>query len=135
MNGIQDIVGAFLNYLTARDLQNLLALFAENPDWYIPGDEQKAPWLGRRSSRQEISEFFRLLWQHTEPLSATVDALYFNGDSAVIAGEFATRMLPTGKVVNSPFFIQMTVQDNKIATYRLLEDSYAVSIAMTTSAQ
>lgn len=135
MATIQETVQAYLRALVARDLPSLVGLFAEHPDWDIPGDRERAPWLGKRGSREEIAAFYELLWQQTEPVSAAVDNMYFSDDSAVIAGSFSTKMLATGKVVDSPFFIQMTVQNGEILRYRLLEDSYAVSVAMRTADQ
>lgn len=131
MNNTQHIVQKFLQYLTQRDLKNLTAIFSDNIDWYIPGDEEKASWLGRRKSRQEVSDFYELLWKNTEPVSANVDSIFFNGENAVIAGDFSTRMVQTGKIVNSLFFIQLRVENGEIVKYRLLEDSYAVSVSLT----
>lgn len=121
----------FLQHLTRRDLDKLVSLFSERVDWSIPGDEAKAPWLGKRRSREEVRQSYRMLWQHTEPLSATIDHIFTDGEHAVITGEFSTRMLPTGKVVDSPFCIRLTIKEGLITRYRLLEDSYAVSQALT----
>lgn len=48
----------------------------------------------------------------------------------MITGEFVTKMLETGHIVESLFCIQMRIQNNKITRYRLLEDSLAVSKAL-----
>ena len=130
MNNTQIVVKRFLQYFTERDLNNIIMLFSENIDWYIPGNIEKAPWLGKRKNRHEVSEFYQMLWRNTEPVSATIDDIFINDRNAVIAGEFSTRMLRTGKMVNSLFFILMTVGNGQITKYRLLEDSYAVSIAL-----
>ena len=57
---------------------------------------------------------YKLLWQHTEPVSASVDSIFFNGDSAVIAGEFSSKMVQTGKIVNALFFMQIAVESQEI---------------------
>lgn len=129
---MEDLIKRFIQLLTQRDLENLSELFAETVDWYIPGNEAVAPWTGRRKSRQEVKEFYRLLWQNTEPLSATIDKIFIDGNDAVISGEFSTRMLQTGHVVDSLFFIQIKAEDKVIVRYRLLEDSFAVVRALTT---
>ena len=130
MNNTQTTVQKLLQYLSERDLKNLTTLFANNVDWYIQGDEANVLWLGKRKSRQEVLAFYRLLWQNTEPLSAIIDNIFIDGKKAVISGEFSTKMLQTGKVVDSLFFIQLTVENHEIIKYRLLEDSYAVSVAL-----
>lgn len=127
MSSIQKITKEFLEYLGKRDLDNLTNLFSENIDWEIPGNVEKVDWLGKRSSKDEIKDFFRMLWSATEPLSARVNKIFIEHDEAVITGAFSTKMLKTGKVVDSIFFIHMVIKDRKIIKYTLLEDSYAVS--------
>ncbi len=127
----QAIVQQYLQYLTERNLEKLTNLFSENIDWDIPGNTHKAPWLGERNSREEVKEFYQLLWKSTEPAGAQVDKLLVEENYAVIIGEFTTQMLATNKIVNSFFCIQITVENNFITKYRLFEDSYAVSEALT----
>ncbi len=62
----------------------MAGLFSENIDWYIPGDKEKASWLGRRKNRQEVKEFHELLWKKTAPVSATINNILFDGNTAVI---------------------------------------------------
>ncbi|MDR6465308.1 nuclear transport factor 2 family protein [Chryseobacterium sediminis] len=129
-NNIQETVQEFLQFLSGRNLTELTNLFSDTVDWYIPGDEQKAPWLGVRNNKQEVSDFFELLWKNTEPVSAKIDHIFTDNENAVITGEFATKMLETGNIAESLFCIQMRIQNNKIIRYRLLEDSLAVSKAL-----
>lgn len=128
---IQSVIHRFFKHLSNRNLQELTALFSDNVDWYIPGDTTKAAWLGRRSNRQEVADFYELLWKSTEPISVNVENVFINKNQAVIAGEFSTKMLETGKVVDSLFFILMTVEDDLIVRYRLLEDTLYVSKSLT----
>ena len=126
-DNMRSFVQLFLTHMGERNLAAITDLFAETVDWFIPGDETAAPWLGRRSSNAEAREFFELLWKSTEPVSARIDHIFTDAENAVITGEFSTRMLPTEKVVDSLFCIQLKVAADKIIRYRLLEDSYAVS--------
>jgi len=127
----QNVIQTFFKHLSERNLKDLADLFSDNIDWYIPGDETKAPWLGRRGTRQEVSEFYESLWKNTEPISVEIENVFIDNDKAIIAGEFSTRMLKTGKIVDSLFFIQITIKDNLIIKYRLLEDSLAVAKSLT----
>ncbi|WP_121487408.1 hypothetical protein [Chryseobacterium sp. 7] len=54
---IQETIQQFLQFMSERNLTALTNLFSDTVDWYIPGDEQKAPWLGVRNNKQEISDF------------------------------------------------------------------------------
>ncbi len=129
------IIEQFLQHLAGRNLPELLALFSEKIDWYVPGDVEKVPWLGRRKNKEELREFYELLWNSIEPLSAQINNVFIESNAAVISGEFSTKMLETSKIVDSLFFIQITVENDLIIKYRLLEDSYAVSVALTNSSE
>lgn len=56
-SNIQETIQQFLQFLSGRNLTELMGLFSDTVDWYIPGDKQKAPWLGVRNDKQEISDF------------------------------------------------------------------------------
>lgn len=127
----QQLVQQFFTHLTNRDLPRLLTLFDQEVDWYIPGNKDLVPWTGRRKSLDEVEQFFQQLWLGTQPLSAKVDHMLTDGNVCVITGEFSTRMLFTGKIVDSLFCIQITFIEGLIVRYRLLEDTFAVSEAMS----
>ena len=129
-NQTEAVVQRFLAALTQRNLGDLVALFAEHIDWYIPGNQDKALWLGKRNSRAQVQEFYETLWKHTEPISASIDKIFVDANDVVITGSFSTKMLQTNKKVDSLFSIQMRVEDDLIVKYRLLEDSYAVFVAL-----
>lgn len=124
------MVKLFMENLMSRNLDKLLELFADKVDWYIPGDQHKASWVGRRSSKQEIKEFFELLWADTEPLDASVQKIFTDDQHIAIVGDFVTRMLRTNTIVNSPFSIYIKIENNVIAYYRLMEDGFQVSQAL-----
>lgn len=125
-----NMVQAFLKAMGQRDLNAIVELFSEQLDWFIPGDEKLAPWLGKREDKDGVRDFFSLLWSATEPITAQVDHLFVDGDQAVVVGTFSTRMLTTGKVVDSLFYIDLTIEGGLITRYRLLEDSLAVYRAL-----
>ena len=126
----QIIVRQFLQFLTERNLDALVELFADKIDWDIPGDQENAAWLGKRSGKNSVREFYELLWNNTEPISAEIEKLLFEENYAAIIGKFETKMLQTGKIVQSFFCIQITLENDLIKKYRLFEDSYAVSQAL-----
>lgn len=123
------VVLQFGQLLATRN-PDVVNIFADEVDWYIQGNQAVAPWLGRRTTKAEVGEFFEMLWAETEPVSAQIDHMLAEGDFAVITGEFATKMLRTGNVVESGFSIHITVRDGLIVRYRLLEDSHAVVVAL-----
>jgi ketosteroid isomerase-like protein len=124
------IIDNFYQALAKRELAVLTQLFAEDLDWDIPGNEEIAPWLGKRTSRKEIKEFFKLLWQSVEPISAQIDHILVEGDFAIVTGYFSSRMNRSEQVYSSMFSAHFTVKDNEIVRYRLQEDSYGLVEAL-----
>lgn len=126
----REVVNRFYEHFLAGAIAEAAGLFADPVDWYIPGDEAAAPWLGRRSRRAEVEAFFRLLSASVDPLRAEVQHLLVDGEIAIASGEFASRMRATGAVYESMFFAHFTVRDGRIVRYRLLEDSHGLSVAL-----
>ncbi|NQD72818.1 nuclear transport factor 2 family protein, partial [Sphingobacterium shayense] len=126
-NQTQNIIPEFFKHLSERNLTELIKLFSETIDWDVPGDKSKAPWLGKRRGKAEVREFYDLLWRNTEPLSVTVDDTLIDNDVVIISGDFSTKMLQTNRIVDSLFFIKITIKDGLIIKYRLLEDTLEVA--------
>lgn len=127
----RNIVQNFYQALASRELETLCGLFSEQVDWYIPGNQSVAPWLGRRESREEIEDFFHLLWQNIEPVHAQIEHILVEGHFAIASGEFSSKMLKTGKLYSSMFSAHFTVENEKIVRYRLQEDSYGLFKTLT----
>lgn len=127
----REAVEAFYQRLKSGEPERIAELFADRVDWYIPGNEALAPWLGRRSSRREVAEMFRQLFANIEPLRAEVQQTLVDGEIAVSTGELASRMRVTGKVFESIFSTQFTVRNGEIVRYRLLEEGWGLVVALT----
>ena len=125
------VVQCFFEALLERNLEKITPLFHEEVDWYIPGPERLAAWLGKRRTRREVKTFFEQLWQQTEPIDGHVEATLVEGSVALTAGRFTVRMRQTGKMFASLFFIQITVENQQIVRYRLLEEGYGLAQALT----
>src|SRR6266542_5264623 len=91
------LVETFFRRLSERDPDAVAELFSDDVDWYIPGNQELASWLGRRSSRKDVAEFFRLLWENAEPITAHVDHVLVDENVAIVTGSFSSRMRRTGK--------------------------------------
>lgn len=124
------LIQNFYQALANRDLQTLLELFAEEVDWDVPGNEELAPWLGKRESREEIKVFYQLLWQSVEPISAQIEHILADGEFGVATGRFSSRMVRSGQVYSSIFSAHFTLKDGRITHYRFLEDSQGLVEAL-----
>lgn len=126
----REMVAEFFRRMGAREPEPIAALFADEVDWFIPGNQAVAPWVGRRRTRAEVAEFYRMLFDAVTPLSVDLQHLLVDGEVAIATGEFSSRMNGTGRVLDSLFSIDFTVQDGQIVRYRLMEDSHAVVVSL-----
>jgi ketosteroid isomerase-like protein len=124
------MVAEFFRRMGAREPGPIAELFADEVDWYIPGNQAVAPWVGRRGTRTEIAEFYRVLFRAVTPLAVEMQHLLVEGEVAIATGEFSSRMNRTGRVLDSLFSIDFTVRGGQIIRYRLMEDSHAVMVSL-----
>jgi ketosteroid isomerase-like protein len=127
----REIAVKYFTALGQRNLKNAVVLLADELDWFIPGNEKVAPWLGQRTTRAEVESFFSLLWQKTEAISGVINHMATDDNVVIVSGRFETRMLETGKILDSLFFAEITVVAGLIVKYRLLEDSFGLVQALS----
>ncbi len=124
------IVQDFYSSLASRELDAVTKNFADKIDWYIPGEQLLAPWLGRRTQRYQVKEFFEMLLQNIESVSFDLEHIWFEDNFAVATGHFVSKMLVTGINYESPFSAHFTIENDLIVRYRFLEDSNALVKAL-----
>jgi hypothetical protein len=126
----QEIVTGFLGRLAARDPEGMAEHFAETIDWYVPGDTA-LPWIGHRSRRTDVADYFRTMWPHFAPgkSTASVEKLIVSGGDAVMLGTFTHTVASTGRSFTTPVAMHLAVADGKIVRLYLYEDTWAVSKA------
>lgn len=125
-----DVVSRYYSALGARNIEMIMKLFPDKLDWYVPGNESSAPWLGYRKTNDHVREFFELLWQNTEPVSAVINHIATDQNVVLSSGSFETLMLKTGKNFKSLFFTEITIADGLIVKYILLEDTFGLMRAL-----
>ncbi|MBV8468321.1 MAG: nuclear transport factor 2 family protein [Burkholderiaceae bacterium] len=125
-----DLANAFLAKLgSGASPDQVAALFAEDLLWNIPGDAGALPWLGRKIGRSAVVDFVRDTRAMLERESFEIQDVLASDQRAVILGELKSRLIQTGKSVETPFALVLTFANGKIASYLMLEDSFAVSRA------
>ena len=110
-----------------RAPETLAGLFAEDLRFEIQGDDGVLPWVGHKTGRQAAANFFREIRVRTEPVKFEVEDILGSTDRAVIVGELATRIRSSGKVNHSQFAIILTISDDTITRFQMLEDSFDLS--------
>ena len=102
-------------------------LFSETLEWDIAGDTGVLPWIGHKSGRGAITDFVRDSRAMLERISFEVHDILASDKRAVILGSLASKLKRTGKVVTTDFAIILTVSNDEIVRFQMLEDSFAVS--------
>ena len=104
-------------------------LFSETLEWEIAGDTGVLPWISHKSGRGAITDFVRDSRAMLERISFEVHDILASDRRAVILGSLASKLKRTGKVVTTDFAIILTMSENEIVRFQMLEDSFAVSQA------
>jgi ketosteroid isomerase-like protein len=118
-----ELVTAFLERIGAEDFDGIGELFAEEIDWYVPG-EKYLPWAGHRSRRAQVPEFFRHLESECEPGGAVkLEQILVDGDDAVVFGTFHRTFAKTGRSFDNPEAMHVRIADGKIVRMHLYEDT------------
>jgi uncharacterized protein len=102
-------------------------LFSETLEWDIAGDTGVLPWIGHKSGRGAIIDFVRDSRAMLERISFEVHDILASDKRAVILGSLASKLKRTGKVVTTDFAIILTISNDEIVRFQMLEDSFAVS--------
>lgn len=108
----------------------LATFFSEDVDWYIAGDTATVPWIGKKTGRAGVAEFYTQIRSQITSERFDVTDILTNGNHAVVTGQLASRVNSTGKLIETAFVFDITVQDGQIIRYHMLEDSFAVANAV-----
>lgn len=125
------VLDDFLKLLASgAEPERTASLFTDPVELYAPGSPE-LPWIGRRSTRSEVVEFFRLLAENETMEDFRIDKTYADEGSAVAVGEFTCRFHRSGGQLSTPFCLRISVIDDKITRYVFLENSLAAVAAFT----
>ena len=119
----------FLQKLGSGDAEALALLFAENANWEIAGDVGALPWLGKQQGKEAIVNFVRDTATLLTSESFTVHDILANEHRAMILGALASRVNATGKLIETSFVLVLEISNGLISSFKMLEDTFAVSQA------
>ena len=125
----QVAVQLFTDLADGLDPAQLATHFAEDVDWYIPGDLDTVPWIGRKRGRAGVAEFYRQLKELVVSEKFEVRRVVADGNRCVVLGGLITRVRATGSRIESEFAFDIEVRDGLITRYHMFEDTWAVSNA------
>ena len=107
----------------------IASLFRDEVKFEIAGDAGALPWIGRWAGHSAVSDFIAGTRRLLEIVRFDVHGILGNEAQAVIFGDLASKVIATGKMIESSFAIILTVSEGKISRFQMLEDSFAVSRA------
>ncbi|WP_424217509.1 nuclear transport factor 2 family protein (plasmid) [Streptomyces sp. BI20] len=127
--GTRAVVAEFFRSLGAGEIEGALALLAEPLEWFTPGDVELIPWMGARSTRAEVRDFFAQAGANLTAEEFVLAKVVADGADAVALGRFRYRVDATGLAFSSPFAVELRVADGRIVRYHMHEDSHAIALA------
>lgn len=131
MGGTRTAVNHLFQSLEAGATPTELAEhFHEDVDWFIAGNTEVVPWIGRKVGRAGVAEFYQQLRDLTKPIEFVIQRTFVDGSDAVVLGRLTTEVSSTGKRIDSEFAFDIEVTDGLISRYHMLEDSWAVAGAL-----
>lgn len=123
-----EIVKKYFNYFLNNDTEQAFSLIADNAVWLIEGSAN-VPTVGRWEGKEKIKRFIQNFEKSFTPLEFDLKHYFTSDDNVFVIGHFKHLIKSTGKTVNSDFMIEFKIQNHKIASYHILEDSYALYLA------
>jgi hypothetical protein len=109
--------------------EEVAALCTWDLDWEVPGEAGTLPWIGKRKGAAAMADFVRDAQVLLTREKLDVQDLLASDTRAVILGQLASRVNTTGRLIESPFAIVLTFAGEKVSSFLLLEDSFAVAAA------
>ncbi|GAB2735147.1 nuclear transport factor 2 family protein [Kitasatospora kifunensis] len=126
----RDVVNELLKRMGGGDIPGVVALFAADAHWEIPGDPQIVPWVGRRTVA-EIPDFFQTMNRLTVRELFEIERVIVEGPNAVLIGRARVAVRSTDKVIDTPFAVDIVVNaEGRITRFYMFEDSWGVALAM-----
>ena len=114
---------------TARDPEEIAAAFAKDLVFEVQGDDGVLPWVGRKTGRQAMADFVRDQRSLLEPLAFEVEEVLASESRAIVIGSLRSRITATDRITASQFALVLTIADDVVTRFQMLEDSYDVSKA------
>lgn len=126
----QKIVEEFYEIQSGKKQRSMAELFADKVDFDLPGNKEKFPWTGKRSTKKEVEDYFKVLYQNIKSEKFDVEFIAINGENAVAVGQLSSVILKYDKVFNAQFVNIFKIRNGKIVKYHFLEDSYRLNEEM-----
>jgi len=126
----KEVIELFYDIQFGRKKGDITDLFSDEVDWDLPGNEEKFPWVGKRTNKAQISTFFKQLLQNVTSEKFEIDFISINGENATAVGNLTSKIIKYDKSFSTEFVVIFKVIAGKIVKYHFLEDSYKLDREM-----
>lgn len=126
----RNVVDRFYDIQFGRTEGNIADLFAEEIDWDLPGNKEKFEWVGKRTTKKEVEDFFKELYHNVKPEKFNIDFISVKGENATVVGQLSSIILQYDTLFTTEFVVVFKVVNGKIVKYHFLEDSYKLNEEM-----
>ncbi|TPN82900.1 nuclear transport factor 2 family protein [Aquimarina algicola] len=122
------LVKEYLSKLLSGNMEEAFELVADEAVWTIEGSDN-VPTVGKRKGKEEIAVYFENFQNNFEPKEFNINHYFETEDIVFVIGDFTHLINKTQKLVRSDWMMEYKVKDEKITSYKILEDSYALYLA------
>ena len=120
---VKDLSAAF----GRGDIQGLLALFAEDIEWIVPGEG--LPLAGTYRGHAGVAAFFQKVFEMFEYSSVESREFLADGDLGLVVGFESGRVKATNRTFEGHWVLAFTVRNGKVMNVREYVDTLAVARA------
>ncbi|HEX4001912.1 MAG TPA: nuclear transport factor 2 family protein [Candidatus Acidoferrales bacterium] len=113
------------------DMQGLLALFAEDIEWIIPGEW---PLAGAHRGRAGVADLFQKAFEKIELSLSEPREFVAQGDRVLVLGFSKGRVKATNRTFEDHWVFDFTVRNGKVTNIREYIDTLAVARAFEMAA-
>lgn len=126
-NNIRIVKKYFENFLSGKK-EEAFKLLDENVTWTVKGSDN-VPTVGFRKGKAEVDDFFEKFQYTFEAKEFNINHYFSDNDLVFAIGNFTHLIKESQQLVSSDWLIEFGVKNDKITSYKILEDSYALYLA------
>jgi uncharacterized protein len=115
------------------DVPGLLALFAEDIEWHVPG--KGLPAAGDYRGRSGVADFFQKLAAAVEFLDFQPREFVAEGDNVLVIGSDRAKVKSTNRILEVNWVHAFTLRDGKVTKFREFTDTQAIAAAFEGAAR
>ncbi len=108
------------------DIESILNSLADDFDWISPR-ENEIPWGGRRTTREEVGQFFGTLVSNVDVELFEPQGFAASGDRVFVFGRGRLRSKATGKTCEVEWAHKWELRDGRVVAWREYTDTAAVA--------